>query len=686
MITTLKSGAILLASTVLLTACGSGSSSNSGPADPVTDDGGSTNNSTGVFSDSPVAGIAYLTDPSAQEGTTNAAGEYEYQEGDTVQFSVGNIEFPPVSAKGKVTPLDMGGDGADLSTPSVINILRFLQTLDDDGDPENGITVSEETATALSDAVLPFELDSFESEATTVIKNALGRDLVSESDAIAHFEGSLKGDLLGSWVYEEENGIFNVLTFFGDDRYVIAHSDADDGDQAAGSAEYGSYTWDPVSGDFSVTLIRESDGSGGLYNASEPNATQGVTLTVADGVLTLTLDDGSAEFAAIQSEEDDMVGAWFLPEADGEGDGEGGVLLTFDGTDYVLVHTWNTEAYVGDELLRVTSEWNTYEWGADGSFSVDIPSVETDGPGGLFNKEGNEDEDSPKMVVGNGGLDYQINPDETIAFAPVASFEAALKDLEGDTSSAPVKRAYGRFFGGADASFVLGKIGDGEEGSYGMVSEEGTDALTLNSDGTGSIAFGEFDVNDVTWKVSTSGVLHFTETDGSGDQWFWVMTPIKSKSRIAALIEITTPESQEDSADLSFIADVQGVGFEEGDFSGLVYNIFEDTGVAYISTLNFDPTTGTIEAFDDEANVELTGAYSLEAGRKVLQIDFVGKQTHFVVYQGYDTTLGAYEACWIDDESVTTVSAAFEFADANPCSDYLTKDFDTAETIQANWN
>lgn len=84
--------------TLLFVGCGSSGSSDGG-GDPVEE--------TGVFLDSPVINIGYKTE--TKEGVTNASGEYHYVEGETVTFFMGDLEFPPVTASGIVTPLDLAG-------------------------------------------------------------------------------------------------------------------------------------------------------------------------------------------------------------------------------------------------------------------------------------------------------------------------------------------------------------------------------------------------------------------------------------------------------------------------------------------------------------------------------------------------------------------------------------------------
>ncbi|MFY9270515.1 MAG: hypothetical protein WAO55_12305, partial [Candidatus Manganitrophaceae bacterium] len=113
---------------------------------------------TGRFMDAPVAGLHYSTPTGA--GETSADGEFLYQPGETVRFSVGDIVIGEVAGAPVISPFDLAGmtppqTGNDTrraanrgfslkqATPLEIaaNIALFLQTLDEDGDPNNGIKI-----------------------------------------------------------------------------------------------------------------------------------------------------------------------------------------------------------------------------------------------------------------------------------------------------------------------------------------------------------------------------------------------------------------------------------------------------------------------------------------------------------------------------------------------------------------
>lgn len=149
--------------------------------------------SVGVLVDAFVAGIGYRTE--TQSGVTNERGEFNYLPGETVTFFIGDLVFPPVPAKGIVTPLDMA-QTLDPASPVVMNIARLLQTLDTDGDPSNGITISP----AVSQAAAPvdFNLTPAQFETLPAVTNlvansgSVSKTLVSEQQALEHLEDTLE--------------------------------------------------------------------------------------------------------------------------------------------------------------------------------------------------------------------------------------------------------------------------------------------------------------------------------------------------------------------------------------------------------------------------------------------------------------------------------------------------------------
>lgn len=91
--------------------------------------------------DSAVDGMEYIVE--GGRGLTKK-GEFEYHEGDTVSFYVGGIKIGrTIPCKEILSIVDLGPSGnSSPDNRSVINMARFLQSIDDDGVPDNGITIT----------------------------------------------------------------------------------------------------------------------------------------------------------------------------------------------------------------------------------------------------------------------------------------------------------------------------------------------------------------------------------------------------------------------------------------------------------------------------------------------------------------------------------------------------------------
>lgn len=82
----------------------------------------------GNLVDAPVEGVRY--ESGALAGITGSDGGFQYEVGNTVRFSIGDIALGvPVMGKALITPLDLVVNGTT-DTPAVINIARLLQSLD----------------------------------------------------------------------------------------------------------------------------------------------------------------------------------------------------------------------------------------------------------------------------------------------------------------------------------------------------------------------------------------------------------------------------------------------------------------------------------------------------------------------------------------------------------------------------
>lgn len=371
----------LLTGCVALALAGCGGSSNNDSSTLTPTPTPTAQTQTGVFLDSPVGGINYRTE-TISEGVTSAQGEFDYLEGETVTFYLGDLAFPAVKAGAQVTPADIGGG---LATTTTVNILQLLQSLDDNGDPSDGITISDTSKAAFVGTGLDVSSESFDTSVSAIL-TSMSKTLVTEEAAKAHFTSTLNGQLTGSWLFSEGAGKRNVLTFFNNNNYIIVHehSDiADDGDQVAGSAEYGTYTYDPTTQMLALKVIRESDNSGGL---ADDFGSVSRKVKVTSTTLDITFEDEANEqvqFSKVSDNNDPMVGAWYLREDDIDNDN---ILTILPNNQYAIVHTNNQDAYNGDAVMAASGEFGSFSVNG-GVFTVTGITAEADGPGGLNDKE-----------------------------------------------------------------------------------------------------------------------------------------------------------------------------------------------------------------------------------------------------------------------------------------------------------
>lgn len=218
----------------------------------------------GLFLDAEVEGLSYTTD-SGITGTTDKYGTYSFLPGENVSFSVGGVNIGTVAGAPVCTPFDF----AAAST----NIARFIQSLDADGDPTNGIDiVAANTAlvgtTISSDA---FTVDTATFEADTAIAGALvttGDTLIDEATAVANLTAGTdttfdNAELEGKLFVvidpvESDIGIisFDTIASGAEVFSVFANETTDAGGDGLGTDE----TW-VVGIDGVLTLTEPADGS-----------------------------------------------------------------------------------------------------------------------------------------------------------------------------------------------------------------------------------------------------------------------------------------------------------------------------------------------------------------------------------------------------------------------------------------
>ncbi len=204
---------------LLLTACGGGGG---GGGTEATDTPPATVQQ-GVLIDSAVEGVRFKT--ATQSGLTDASGTFSYVEGEVVSFFIGDILLGKATGKIILTPIDLVPDSVDEMNPQVTNIIRFLQTLDADNNPSNGIQITTAISNQAAGRTINFNvsISVFENNGNvqTIVSDltsTLGapRSLIPSATAQSHLRDTLGGG--GS------TGEFGSLSITGPSTNVIGTS------------------------------------------------------------------------------------------------------------------------------------------------------------------------------------------------------------------------------------------------------------------------------------------------------------------------------------------------------------------------------------------------------------------------------------------------------------------------------
>jgi len=209
-----------LVSALVLTGCGGESSeamTNTSTESTATT---SSTVSTGYFIDGAVEGIEYET-TSGLTGITNEHGHFDYQAGDEVEFRVGQLVLgsTEVAEDGLVTPMNLtesvsysSADLRQMKTGKQLQnqttlMLRLLQSMDADNNPDNGIQISDEIRSQLDQA-----------EAVNLQETPM-----SEEDLVAYDE------TLNSTIDSNQDGELDVTSEEAESHFVESVSSWENG-------------------------------------------------------------------------------------------------------------------------------------------------------------------------------------------------------------------------------------------------------------------------------------------------------------------------------------------------------------------------------------------------------------------------------------------------------------------------
>ena len=91
----------------------------------------------GLFIDSPVEGLTYVS--GSYTGITNVGGEFQYRYSEFIDFFAGELQLGRFKGQSYITPFSLNSSVTDREKS--MNIVRLLQSLDEDAMLENGIDI-----------------------------------------------------------------------------------------------------------------------------------------------------------------------------------------------------------------------------------------------------------------------------------------------------------------------------------------------------------------------------------------------------------------------------------------------------------------------------------------------------------------------------------------------------------------
>ncbi len=320
---------LTLASVIaLLCACGGGGG---GHHSAENSNGGSNNGGgntsaptqTGTLTDSAVAGVRYETS-GGYSGTTDAQGHFLYNVGETVTFKIGDLtlgEITPSGTEATVTPIELATSAAGVvNTDKVTNLLVLLQSLDSDGDPDNGINIPASAATAITgNTATSIQLDtdptSFSSNPnlTSVVQQANGSSatVVSTAQALDHFKENFLNQLAGTWVFAPGSEEKIVFRFNKTGDYIMGEYAPED-DSGGSGIERGTIAWEPTTGE--ITADNFSVDTNGEWGLSHPYDEKLFLALEGENTLLVTIKEGDEQevlrLSRVQASSNDIGGLW----------------------------------------------------------------------------------------------------------------------------------------------------------------------------------------------------------------------------------------------------------------------------------------------------------------------------------------------------------------------------------------
>lgn len=335
----MKKTLLCIALAGLLSACGGSDDNSSTP--PASNIG----TQTGVLTDAVISGVRYVTSSGAT-GFTNDNGEFNFNEGETVKFYIGDVQLgDEIEAKERVTPLDLAE-----TENARLNLLVFLQSLDGD-DNDDKLQISTATTDALKNQSINFDqpYNDFKNEA--IVKTVIPEEkLVNEEDAKAHFQATFYKDIAGTWEINRTDNTAVLIHILEDGRYALGEAEAKDESGQAG-IEMGRLKWNATTTVIEPEILHDTNGEWGL---SHPAENKPYSLNFNGTQLILTEPGVNTEYRLNRvKQSNSLVGTWRLNETH--------LFAFFDNNYYFFLDTEGGDdcGWPGIEYGKYTLSANT---------------------------------------------------------------------------------------------------------------------------------------------------------------------------------------------------------------------------------------------------------------------------------------------------------------------------------------
>ncbi len=183
---------LLLISILILVGCGGGDSSSSLLLNTK-----STENITAVFIDSAISGVEYKC--LNKTGFTDKYGKFTCPKDSSVEFFIGGIDLGSAMVTDEInylSPAELYGlESSNISDNRLINFIRFIQSLDSDNDPSNGIEVNQKLRDSFMGLNLDLSDNSLTEEEIEEVLNTVSINIISKNDALQHYVETLTNTL-----------------------------------------------------------------------------------------------------------------------------------------------------------------------------------------------------------------------------------------------------------------------------------------------------------------------------------------------------------------------------------------------------------------------------------------------------------------------------------------------------------